>query len=171
ELDAVAESLFGGEKDPALAEGKSSQPEATAIATARVRHACAFPAPFIFRKPAHQLAEREERQRQVRMRVGIVPVDDYCFFKTRDRFAMPVERLQCTPAVVPGAMMLRGDCQCGIEARNCFAVTVEIEERRPAVVEGFGMARSARKQHIEIGKRFCMTAKPRECRAPIEKRL
>src|SRR5262249_1714541 len=82
ELDAGAESLFGSEKDPALAEGKFSQPEATAIATSRVRHACAFPAPFIFRKPAHQLAKREERQRQVRMRVGIVPVDDYCFFKT-----------------------------------------------------------------------------------------
>src|SRR5215510_4660492 len=54
ELDAVAESLFGSEKDPALAEGKFSQPEATAVSAPRVRHARAFPAPFVFGKASRQ---------------------------------------------------------------------------------------------------------------------
>src|SRR4030095_1779964 len=103
------------------------------------------------------------------MRVGIVPVEGYCFFKACDGFAMPVERLQCAPAVIPGARMLRRDCQCRIEGKNCFAGTVEIEERRPAVVEGFDMTRCAHKQRIEIRQRVCMAAKPREGRAPVEK--
>src|SRR5215475_12450972 len=105
------------------------------------------------------------------MGIGIIFVDRDCFFETCDCFTMPVEHLQCTTAVNPGADVSWRACERGVKRCERLVGAFEIEQCSAAVVQGFDMTRRPRKERIEFRKRFRLAAKSGERDAPIEKRI
>ena len=101
ELDRVAEPLLGMKQHGLARQRIFAEPQRLAAALLR-RHAGAAPAPFVVGETALILAEREQSQRLVEMRVGVILLDRQHFAIAGDGFVIAIELRQRLAAIEPG---------------------------------------------------------------------
>ena len=106
-FDAYAESL------KALSEGA---PHA---------HPSPLPAPFVLRKAATIVAERQQRRRGIEVRIGVLGFDRERPAEALQRLAMTIERGQRKTAVVPGVHQPRHRRERPVVGRNRFNLAAE----------------------------------------------
>src|SRR5215468_9059536 len=103
ELNGIAETLLGMEKDGLAEQWKFSEPQRPAE-SARLRISHSRP-PFVFREAAPKIARGEQAQRFVVVRVRVFLADRERARAARERLRMTVERVKRRGAVVPRLRM------------------------------------------------------------------
>ena len=127
-------------------------------------HAGALPAPFVFGKAARIVAERQQRQRGVEMRVGVVRLQRQRPAVARERLLMTVERRERNAAVEPGVEMVRRGRKRAVVVRERLLLAAERAQRIAAIVERERMAGRDRQRRVVIGDRLLGLARARSAR-------
>src|SRR5262249_5499706 len=101
EHDRVAQALLGVQQDRTSLQRIFSEPERATVAAAVPGHSRSPPPPLVFLKAAAKFAGRQQRQRLVEMRVGVILSQLERLGTPRQRSDVPMEGPQRAAAIVP----------------------------------------------------------------------